>query len=177
MIARPFLVVLAVGTGVWGLLTLLQPGRVETAAVTSDAIVWHDFERGLEEARNTNKKVLLDVYTDWCSWCKKMDADVYASASIVRILEAHFIAIKLNAESSRELTYDGRRYSQAAFARALGVSGYPTTVFLDSQSKPITIVPGYVEPSRFGQILRYIGQDAFLTLSFEEFLSRESRSR
>ncbi|CUT04904.1 DUF255 domain-containing protein, partial [Candidatus Kryptobacter tengchongensis] len=43
---------------------------------------WYSFSDGLKLAKSENKKVLIDVYTDWCEWCKKMDEEVYTNSTV-----------------------------------------------------------------------------------------------
>ncbi len=142
----------------------------------SGAVQWQSFENAITLAGEQNKKLLIDVYTDWCGWCKRMDSDVYSDASVIAALNAGFIPVKLNAESSRELIYFGSQMTEAQFARSAGVTGYPTTLFLGPDAKPITRVPGYIPADKFVSILNYIGQNHYQTLSFEEYLSRSTTS-
>ena len=136
-------------------------------------IVWKSFNEGVELARSSNKKVLVDVYTDWCTWCKKMDSEVYTNKEVVRLLNEHFIAVKLNAESAAPISFKGKSYTEADLARQLGVSGYPTTLFFDQNSNPITDLSGYAEPDRFARVLEFIGKDYYKTISFQEFVKNQ----
>ena len=138
----------------------------------SDGISWKSFDEGIALAHSTNKKVLVDVYTDWCSWCKKMDADVYPNAEVVKLLNEHFVAVKLNAESSKPVTFRGTQFTEADFAHQLGVTGYPTTLFLDSGSNPITELPGYSPADQFAKVLEYIGMDHYKRTTFQEFIGK-----
>jgi thioredoxin-related protein len=137
-------------------------------------IVWHSFDEGTLLARNSNKKVLVDVYTDWCSWCKKMDSEVYANKEVLDVVREHFILVKLNAESGNALSFRGNKISEADFARELGVTGYPTTLFFDQNSNPITDFPGYAAPERFAKVLQFIGMDYYKTVSFQEYVASNS---
>lgn len=148
-----------------------------TPSETNGAIAWKSFSEGVVLAKTSNKKILVDVYTDWCSWCKKMDVEVYTNKDIVKMIKSQFIAIKLNAESSAPVSYKGINRSEAEFARQLGVTGYPTTLFFDSQSNPITDMPGYAPEENFGKILAYIGGDYYKTISFQAFVAATAPSR
>jgi thiol:disulfide interchange protein len=110
------------------------------------SIVWHrDVRRALEVARAEGKLVVVDVYTDWCGWCKKMDRTIYADPSIVA-LSRQEIFVKVNAE-------DGEQGQH--FAEQMRVNGYPTTIILDSRGKVLNIAQGYIEtPRAFGDLLR-----------------------
>jgi thioredoxin-related protein len=62
--------------------------------------------------------------------------------------------------------------TSAEFAQAAGVTGYPTTLFMDENQKPITVVPGYSPPDKFVQILRYFGEDHYKTSQFQDYLNK-----
>lgn len=152
-----------------GLFLNSQKGSAES----NSSLTWKSLDEGMTLAKQQNKKILVDVYTDWCGWCKKMDSDVYSDAGVIKTLNAKFVLVKLNAESdSKYVQYQGKRYTEADFAKAVGVSGYPSTLFFDSGGKPITLLPGFVPAQKFVPILAYIGDDHYLTISFEQYLSK-----
>lgn len=153
---------------------LSSPNSSEQSDVAPEKIQWHTFDEGVALARQENKKILIDVYTDWCGWCKKMDKDVYTEKSVAKVIVSSFVAVKLDAESSKELTYNGDHTDEATFARAIGVTGYPTTVFLESGAQPITKIVGYMEAKEFATVLRFVGEDHYKTKSFDQFKSSES---
>lgn len=160
-------VILALGAGV-----LFREGsesREQSAA-------WLTFDEGIRLADKENKKILIDVYTDWCGWCKKMESEVYADKEVRTVIDSRFVAIKLDAESSRRITFNGTEITEADFAKAAGVTGYPTTLFLDQKVRPITSFPGYVSAERFRSILGYVGEDHYTTISFEQYLTRSGPS-
>src|SRR5438552_2002702 len=88
---------------------------------------WRDWNSGLREAASANRPVLVDVYTDWCGWCKRMDRDVYAQPEVRDYLSQHFVLVRLNAESPAAARYEGHAYTLRTLASRFRVSGYPTT--------------------------------------------------
>ena len=144
-----------------------QNGALES----SQTVKWYGFNDGMELSRQQNKKVLIDVYTDWCGWCKKMEKEVYTDSRVSSALASDFVAIRLNAESKNTLTFNGEQIDEATFARAMGVNAYPTTIFLEPGAKPITKVEGYLEPQEFGTMLAFIGKDYYKTTTYEAFKS------
>ncbi len=143
----------------------------EGTGSSSGKIQWHSFNDGVTLARTQNKKLLIDVYTDWCGWCKKMDSEVYTDENIRTIVASNFIAVRLNAESATNVTVGTDQLDEASLARALGVTGYPTTVFLESGAGPITKIAGYMEAKEFATVLRFIGEDHYKNTTFEQFKS------
>jgi len=155
------------------LLAALGRALAAPPAGTADAVAWLDWDEGMRQARASNRPILVDVYTNWCGWCKRMDRDVYARADVRDYLAGSFVTIKLNAESQARGTYEGRSLTSRALASRLGVRSYPTTLFLRPGGARIVTVPGYVPADRFLLLLRYIG-DGHLDRGtpFEEFSAR-----
>lgn len=122
------------------------------------------FNDALTKAKSENKRVIVDVYTDWCGWCRKMDSEAYSNSEVKKIIEDSFIFVKLNAEGSDKVTYNGKEYTEEDLAVYFEASGYPTNVFLEPDGKVIEFkydtvkmknVPGYFKTDEFKKILKY----------------------
>ena len=101
-------------------------------------IAWeHSLQSALNSAANGNRMVVVDVYTDWCGWCKRMDRDIYSDPQVAA-LGREAVFLKLNAEDQSE----GQR-----FAREHGVRGFPTTIILDSRGNALQKEAGYISPA------------------------------
>jgi len=133
------------------------------------AISWMSISDALSAAPTQNKKIILDVYTDWCGWCKRMDRDVYANSEVVRYLDGHFVASKMNPEKQGSVNYSGTEYSLAEFGQALGIRGYPATAFFNEKGEVLTVVSGYIKAPEFLKILTYFGDNHYLTTTWEEY--------
>ena len=129
-----------------------------------------EFENALKSAKEQNKKVIVDVYTGWCGWCKKMDKDTYSNSDIKDIIEDDFIYVKLDAESSAMNTYKGKQYSGADLAALFQVSGFPTHVFLEPDGSVIEFnydkykmnnLPGYMNAENFKKVLEYFRDEKY----------------
>ena len=66
----------------------------------------------IEEAEIANKKeprkVFIDVYTDWCGWCKKMDASTFEDPQIIKYLNENYYCVKLDGEDKNTYSQQGR---------------------------------------------------------------------
>lgn len=129
-----------------------------SAPAAAGEIEWQTWNAGLKQAAASGRPVLVDVYTDWCGWCKRMDRDVYSRSDVRDDLARHFVVVRLDAESAEGALYENERLTSRALAMRFGVSGYPTTIFLRSDGTRLANVPGYVPSDRFLMLLRYVGE-------------------
>ncbi len=159
---------------------LLQPSAIVIALFAlcstlhsgeNSNLKWHDFNDGFAEAKKTNKKILIDVYTDWCGWCKRMDSQTYADKQVAKYLGERYVLVKLNAESARKLFYKDKELTEREFSTSFGISGYPATLFLKSNGEAITIYPGFADAKRFMDVASFIAEDHYLTKKFDEYVS------
>ena len=134
---------------------------------------WRSFDAGLELAKVSHKKILVDIYTDWCGWCKKMDQEVYTDPSVKEYLAKNFVIVKMNAEAEGTIHYKGKVYSPAQLASAFGVTGYPATLFLKDDSDPITLLPGYMEAPMFLHVLSFIAENEYERKQFDQYLKEK----
>jgi len=120
-------------------------------------VAWRGWNEGLAAASGGSKPVIVDVYTDWCGWCKRMDRDVYARSDVSEYLNQHFVMVRLNAESAERVNYAGRSLTARALSGSFEVTGYPTTIFLKPDGTHLVNVPGYIPAENFLKLVRYIG--------------------
>ena len=136
---------------------------------------WKDWNSGLRDAASSGKPVIVDVYTDWCTWCKRMDQDVYSRPDVKQYLAEHFVSVKLNAEYTTAARYEGKAHTSRSLAQRFRVNGFPTTIFLRSDGSHMANVPGYVPAERFILLLHYIGDGAMdRGVSYDDFVKQNS---
>jgi uncharacterized protein YyaL (SSP411 family) len=123
----------------------------------SEEVKWMDFNEGYALAKKKNKIMLVDVYTEWCGWCKRMDRDTYAKSSVSSVLNAKYVSVKFNPEiEGITYTYNGKKYDGPGLAAAISnnsISGYPTTVFINPKSHKTKLEVGYKNESDMSTIL------------------------
>ncbi|MFN4082237.1 MAG: thioredoxin family protein [Bacteroidia bacterium] len=123
----------------------------------NDEIKWLDFNTGYNLAQKKGKIMIVDVYTDWCGWCKKMDRDAYAKEEISKIVNSDFIPVKFNPEITGVVyKFEGKEYTGEQLAGVISnyqISGYPTTIFLYPKEKKSEIVVGYKNAEQLKPIL------------------------
>ncbi len=120
---------------------------------TKEEIRWLNLEEAYALNRKEPRKIFVDVYTDWCGWCKKMDKETFANAEVAKYVNEHYYAVKLDAESTREFEMAGQVMTERVVARQMGVSSFPTIVFIHEDFTSIQPVPGYRAAKDFKEIL------------------------
>lgn len=145
------------------------------------SIKWYSFEEALQLNKQfPKKKLFVDVYTDWCGWCKKMDATTFSNPVIIAYMNANFYAVKLNAERKDSLIIDDKLFvnpnptanrstHQIAEMLLNNRMSYPSYVFMDEMGRPITIVPGYMDATAFEPILHYFGDNEYFKKAWEAY--------
>lgn len=132
---------------------LPKPGNEEA---TDTGINWITIEEAEKLTKENPKHVFVDVYTDWCGWCKKMDKSTFTDPEVVKYVNQHFYAVKLNAESDKKINVKGIDTTARQLAASFRVTGYPTIVFIDKEFHRVTPVPGYKRAEEFKNILMEI---------------------
>lgn len=119
-------------------------------------INWLTLEEAYQLNQENPRKIFVDVYTDWCGWCKKMDKDTFSDEKVAEYVNEHFYAVKLNAESQDKMIIKQDTITSQMMARSMGVSGYPTIVYIKEDFKTIQAVPGYQKADAFLKTLEKV---------------------
>jgi uncharacterized protein YyaL (SSP411 family) len=121
---------------------------------------WHPWsEAAFHRARAEDKPILLDIGAVWCHWCHVMDRESYENPEIAALINAHFVAVKVDRDERPDVD---ARY-QAAVAAITGQGGWPLTAFLTPDGQPYfggTYIPPddrYGRPG-FGRVLTALAQ-------------------
>ena len=127
-----------------------------------DQIQWMKFEEAIAANAKNPKMILVDVYTDWCGWCKKMDKDTFTDPKVIAHFQENFYAVKLNAEDTkRKFPFMGRTFTEAEMAASMRVNSYPNFVVIEPGLQNIAQLPGYRGPEDFLAGLSELIQKAF----------------
>ena len=101
-----------------------------------DGIQWVSFEDALALSTKEPKKIFLDIYTGWCGWCKKLQADVFAKPEFISWASKNVVLLELdfprNKQLSPELTQQNQNLQQT-----FQIAGYPT-IWMFNLDKPDT---------------------------------------
>lgn len=143
-------------------------------------VKWYTFEQAVELAKENPKKLFIDVYTDWCGWCKTMDQTTFQHPVIARYLNEKFYPVKFNAESTKPIKFAGKTFindgagkqrssHQLAIALLQGKMSYPSVAYMNEDLQLLTAVPGYYPPENMEPILKFFGEDRYKKMPFDEY--------
>lgn len=150
----------------------------------AEKIKWYSFEEAVVLNKENPKKLFIDIYTDWCGWCKTLDKTTFSNPAIIKLMNQYYYAVKLNAERKDTVLYNGyafinpnptgfRSPHQLASSLLKGQMGYPSMVFLDEKMGLITTIQSYLTPNDLEPALSWIGSDKYLdkSVDYETFRS------
>ncbi len=144
-------------------------------------IRWVSFEDALKlNNQYPKKKFFIDIYTDWCGWCVKMDNSTFADSTIASYMNKNFICVKLNAERKDTLVINGKAFvntnpkekrgvHQIAVDLLQGKMSYPSYVILNEMGNSITTISGYRAANEFSVLMKYYGENMFIQMPFSEY--------
>ncbi len=144
-------------------------------------INWLSWEEALRRNKVEQRKFVVDIYTDWCGWCKRLDKVTFQNEDVADYINEHYYAIKFNAEQRKSVTIgdktykfvnkNKRGYHELAAALTQGNLSYPTVVFLDSRLRTIQALKGFHSPKDFKVIISYFAADHYKTTPWKKFAS------
>ena len=152
----------------------------QTTSIEGEKIKWHTFQEAVELSKKEKKKIFIDVFTEWCGWCKVMDKNTFTDPVIAKYMNQKFYAVKLDAEMKDSIVFNNYTFknpnpSVKRSTHELAASllnnrlSYPTTVYLDENFNMLTQVPGYLQPTQMEPILKYFGDNAYSTTKWEDY--------
>jgi thioredoxin-related protein len=148
-------------------------------------VKWMSLEEAMKKVETAPRPVLIDFYTDWCGWCKRMMQTTYANPGLAQYINNNFYAVKFDAEGKDTITYLGQKYAPTGTAprstHALAAKllqnklMYPTTLFLNNFEKEKNefrysmLAGGYLDEKKIEPMLVFMLENAFRNASFDDF--------
>jgi len=111
-------------------------------------IAWeHSPDKAFERARTEKRCVILDLEAIWCHWCHVMDEKTYSDPRVAKLLNEHFVALKVDQDSRPDFS---NRYEEY---------GWPATILFGPDGKELVKRSGYIAPDDMVSLLEAIVRD------------------
>ncbi|MFP4065287.1 MAG: thioredoxin family protein [Bacteroidales bacterium] len=148
-------------------------GRVFGASGPQDGEVnWMSMEEAVENAESEPRMIFVEVYTDWCGFCRQMDNETFSHPVIASYLNDNFYPVKLNAEQEGSIEFRGTVYENNnledrrpthdfAIALLQGRMSYPSIVFFDENVELLTAIPGFRPPASMEAVLYFFNEGVY----------------
>ena len=142
-------------------------------------------EKAVELQKKKPKKIMMDVYTNWCGPCKMLDRNTFQNLDVVKYVNENYYAVKFNAEGNDVITFKNNTYSNPNYNPAnanrrnsahqlagyFQIQAYPTIVFLDEDQNLLTPLRGYQTPPQLELYLKLFKSNAHKEMDTQEKFS------
>ena len=149
--------------------------------VQAQEINWITWEQAAAANEKEPRKIFVDVYTDWCGWCKRMDVTTFIDAEVIKLMNEKFYAVKLNAEQKETIKWRGLEwvwmaggrngYHKLAYELLDGKLSFPSFIMLDEKFSIIATSPGFKDAQPLLKELKYASEDHYKAMKWEAYLS------
>jgi thioredoxin-related protein len=120
------------------------PFLIAGSLVAHEGVKWEtSLPEAQKRAKAEHKLIFMDVWTEWCGWCIKLQKDTFPSA------EGQAALAKVVPLSLKTQFKDRRPTADNAYEGIYKVDGFPALFLLDADGKEVARVPGYLPPTEF----------------------------
>lgn len=103
-----------------------------------------DFEKAKAQAKAENKTILLDFTgSDWCGWCKKLDAEVFSQQAFKDYAAKKLVLVEVDFPKGFKLPEATQKQNEK-LQQKYKINGYPTIVLVSFSGREKGQL-GYVE--------------------------------
>lgn len=142
---------------------------------------WYRYDEGLKKAQEEKKNVMINFYTKWCGFCKKMDRYTFADEEVRKILQENFVPIKVDGGSRAKVTLGSEKITEKELTLKYRINAFPITMFLKPTGEKIpwayNPVRGYLGAELFVDVLDYLKDDRYKKISFKDYLTGKDQDK
>jgi len=141
------------------------------------AVKWYTMEEAQALNAKAPRKIFVDLYTDWCGWCKVLDNNTFSNPEIIHYLNTYFYPVKFNGEGKEPTVFNGQTFNfnaqhkchDLAIAIMQGKMSYPSMALINEKLQLFTVLQGYLPPEDLQPILVFFAQNYFEKMNWQEF--------
>ncbi|MEE9350196.1 MAG: thioredoxin family protein [Flavobacteriaceae bacterium] len=157
------------------ILLIIQISLSISAQTAETEINWMTFNDALKAQKEHPKKIMMDVYTNWCGPCKLMDEKTFKNPDVINYINTHFYPVKFNGEGPGKIKYDGQVFKNTSYdpkkiysknsahqlTDYLQIQGFPSILFFEEDSGLLVALPGYRTAKQLEFHLKLFGSNAY----------------
>ncbi len=149
--------------------------KVSSQTTEEGLVKWYTVEEGFKLYAESPKPIIIDVYTDWCGWCKHMMKTTFSNPNIANYINTYFYPIRFDAETTDTIIYKDKKYTnpskkthELAIELLDNKLSYPTIIFFDKKGTKNNL-PGYLDVQDIEPVLVYFVEDVNSYANFQDF--------
>lgn len=145
-------------------------------------VKWYSIAEAVALQKKVPRKIVMDIYTDWCGWCKRMDTETFDHPVIAEYINTHYYAVKFNAETSDTIVIGNQKFinpghgtrsthqlAMALFQAQQVQPAYPSLAFFTENMQLIFVRQGYSDPTQMELLLNYVIAEKYKPTPLEEY--------
>jgi thioredoxin-related protein len=177
------LVAIIAGSSIMAKAQSAENTSAPSTSSSKNGIHWISIQEAEKLNKKHPKKIIIDTYTDWCGWCKRLDATTWSDARIIDYINKNYYAVKFNAETKDSIVFNGKVYhfnanmraNELAYTLLDGQLAYPTIIVMDESLAKLTVIPGYQAADPMNNIVHYFGDNIYKTVEWTAFSADPSK--
>jgi thioredoxin-related protein len=156
----------------------LTTSLFSTAVKAQETVNWQPIQQAETLANKQHRKIFIEIYTQWSEGFKELERSVLTQSHLSKYLNDTYVAVKFDAETREEVTFQGRTYkfvsqsgvgfNELASELLRGQLVYPTLVFLEEDGSLIQAIQ-YRTPEQFEMIITYFGSDNHKKMPWKKY--------
>ena len=153
--------------------------NLDTTKENLGLINWLSITEVQEKYKQQPKPIIIDMYTDWCGWCKHMMKTTLSNPGLAAYINTNFYPVRFNAETHDTIEWLGERYVNKGIGKRpthdltyklMGTKlSYPTTIFLNNNFQFALNVPGYLDVKKIEPFLIFTLENIYSTTTIQDF--------